>query len=131
MGSKIIDPRLNIMYVYIYIYIYIHVHRLICLCIYLSIYLSIYLYENSSQPHIGNWKLFIFSIYYHFSYHQKHHQNYHQLYRKHMRLVFHRHGMFPKHNFLLVAINPARVGTITVANAPVMAKAKSKCASSS
>ena len=28
--------------------------------------------------HIGNPKLFIYSIYYHFTYHQKHHQNHHQ-----------------------------------------------------
>ena len=31
-------------------------------------------YDNFSQPHIGNPKLFIFSIYYHFTYHQNHHQ---------------------------------------------------------
>ena len=33
-----------------------------------------YDYDNFSQPHIGNPKLFIFSIYYHFTYHQNHHQ---------------------------------------------------------
>ena len=37
-----------------------------------------YCYDNFSQPHIGNPKLFVFSIYYHFTYHQKHHQNHHQ-----------------------------------------------------
>ena len=41
-------------------------------------YYFMYRYDNFSQPHIGNPKLFIFSIYYHFTYHQKHHQNHHQ-----------------------------------------------------
>ena len=56
-------------------------------------------------------------------------QNHHLLCRNRMRLWFHRHGMFPKHDFQLVATNLARVVKITVAIAPVMAKTKSKCAS--